>query len=135
MSTLALLVTCLAFFGLGKFGLLHLEYCCFVSLASASFPECLFNHCHGLRRTFPRFAQHLMDTLCGVHREIASGQIHDSKLKDVKIGTSTQLREILYTVSEDMLLVSSTVASRYYNCYTDGSTCPRNYGCPLIVPS
>jgi hypothetical protein len=37
-------------------------------------------------------------------------QIHDSKYKDVKISTSTQLREILYTDSQDMLVLSSTVA-------------------------
>jgi hypothetical protein len=27
-----------------------------------------------------------------------------------------------------MLVLSSTVASRYYNCCTDGSTSPGNYG-------
>jgi hypothetical protein len=30
------------------------------------------------------FVQNLMLFLCGIHDEIASGQIHDSKEKDVK---------------------------------------------------
>jgi hypothetical protein len=45
---------------------------------------------------FTRFAHNLMLFLCRIHREIASGQIHDSKRKDVKISTSTQPRDILY---------------------------------------
>jgi hypothetical protein len=31
-----------------------------------------------------------------------------------------------------MLVLSSTVASLYYNCCTDGSTSPGNYGYPLV---
>jgi hypothetical protein len=38
---------------------------------------------------------------------------------DVKVSTSTQLRVILYTDSQNMLVLSSTVASRYYNYCTD----------------
>jgi hypothetical protein len=41
-----------------------------------------------------------------------------------KIGTSIQMREILYTLSRDMLVLLSTIASRYYNCCTVGSTSP-----------
>jgi hypothetical protein len=37
---------------------------------------------------------------------------------------STQLPEILCTDSQDMLVLSSTVTSHYYNCCTDGSTSP-----------
>jgi hypothetical protein len=40
------------------------------------------------------------------------------------------LREILYTDSQDMLVLSSTVVSRYYNCCTDSSTSLGNYGYP-----
>jgi hypothetical protein len=29
-------------------------------------------------------------------------------------------------------VLSSTVASHHYNCWTDGSTSPRNYGYPLV---
>jgi hypothetical protein len=47
-----------------------------------------------------------------------------------KISTSTELKKILDTRSQDMLVLSSTVASRYYNCWIDGSTSPRNYGYP-----
>jgi hypothetical protein len=40
----------------------------------------------------------------------------------------TQLHEILYTDSQDMLVLSSNIASRYYNYCTDDSTSPGNYG-------
>jgi hypothetical protein len=33
---------------------------------------------------------------------------------------NTQLHEILYTDSQDMLVLSPIVASHYYNCCTDG---------------
>jgi hypothetical protein len=33
-----------------------------------------------------------------------------------------------------VLVLSSTVTSCYYNCCTDGSTSPGNYGYPLILP-
>jgi hypothetical protein len=46
----------------------------------------------------PRFALNVM-FFCQIHIEIAWGQIHNSKQKDIKISTSTQLREILYTDS------------------------------------
>jgi hypothetical protein len=39
---------------------------------------------------------------------------------------SNQVREFLYTDSQDMLVLSSTGASCYYNCCTDGSTGPGN---------
>jgi hypothetical protein len=42
---------------------------------------------------------------------------------------STQLREILYTDSHYMLVLSSFVPSSYYECCSDGSTSPGNYGC------
>jgi hypothetical protein len=41
---------------------------------------------------------------------------------------STPLREIVYTNSEDMLVLSTTVASRYYNWRKDDSTSPGKYG-------
>jgi hypothetical protein len=46
-----------------------------------------------------------------------------------KIIISTQLREILYTDSEDMLVrvLPSIVASGYHNCCTDDSTSSGNY--------
>jgi hypothetical protein len=45
--------------------------------------------------------------------------------------TSMQTCVILYTDSQDMLVLTSTVAS-HYNCCTDGSTSPGNYGYHLI---
>jgi hypothetical protein len=34
--------------------------------------------------------------------------------------------------SQDMLLLASTVSSRFYNCCTDGSTSPENYRYSLV---
>jgi hypothetical protein len=53
----------------------------------------------------------------------------------IKISTFTQLREILYTDFQDMLVLLSTVAARYYNCCTDGSTSSGNYGYQFYFPS
>jgi hypothetical protein len=39
---------------------------------------------------------------------------------------------MLYTDFKDMIVLSSTVATRYYNCYTDASSSPGNYGFPLV---
>jgi hypothetical protein len=44
------------------------------------------------------------------------------------MSTSSYLGEILYS----MLVLSYTVASRYYSCCTDGSTSFENYGYPLV---
>jgi hypothetical protein len=45
-----------------------------------------------------------------------------------KISTSTQKHEILYTDSQDMIVLSSVLVSRCYNCCTDDSTGTANYG-------
>jgi hypothetical protein len=36
------------------------------------------------------------------------------------------------TDSQDMLVLSTTIASCYYNCCTDGSSNPRNYAYPIM---
>jgi hypothetical protein len=59
-------------------------------------------------------------------------QIHNLKKKDVNISTSIQLHEILYTDSQNMYVLSSTVPSRYYNCCTVTSTSLRNHAYPLV---
>jgi hypothetical protein len=74
---------------------------------------------------FSRITQNLTLFICRIHREIASGQIHDSN-------TSTQLREILYTDSQDILVLMFTVSLRYYNCCTDDSTSPENCGYSFV---
>jgi hypothetical protein len=38
----------------------------------------------------------------------------------------------MYTVPQDLLILSRTVVSRYYNCSTDGSTSPGNYRFPPV---
>jgi hypothetical protein len=59
---------------------------------------------------------------------------------------STHLCEVLYTDFHDMLVLSLTVALHCYNCRTDGSIKPGNYGyhfvdlhikkfCPFISKS
>jgi hypothetical protein len=53
---------------------------------------------------------------------------HTTPSKDVKISTPTQLHEIVYSYSQDMLVLSFVAAWRYYNCCADGSTSPGNYG-------
>jgi hypothetical protein len=68
-------------------------------------------HCQ--RQSFPRFSQNLLPFLCRIHCEIASGQINDPKYMDVTISISIKLREILYTDSQDMLVLSSTIASLF----------------------
>jgi hypothetical protein len=59
--------------------------------------------------------------LCRIHREISR-----------KISTSTELSDILHTDSENLLVLSPTVASHYYNCRTDGSISPGNDGYLLV---
>jgi hypothetical protein len=49
-----------------------------------------------------------------------------------RIGTSTQLCEIVYIDSQDKLVLSSTIASCYYNWYTDGSFSAGNYRYHLV---
>jgi hypothetical protein len=91
-------------------------------------PWSLPNHCQRLRAFSPRFAQNLVQLLCAIRRKILSCQIRDSKLKEVKINTSTQQHRILYAVSQDLLVLTSNVVSHYWNCCRDGKTIPENYG-------
>jgi hypothetical protein len=86
---------------------------------------------------FLRFAQNLMHTRCSLVGAITKS--HQARYttpnkRKWKISASTWMREILYTDSQDMLVLPSTVALRYYNCCTDGSTSPGNYGYHLICP-
>jgi hypothetical protein len=50
----------------------------------------------------------------------------------LRISTSTQLREILCTDSQGILVLLFIVASHYCNCCIDGSTSPENYGYHLV---
>jgi hypothetical protein len=51
--------------------------------------------------------------------------------KDIKIRMSIQLRDISYTDSQDILVLSCAAASRY-SCSTDGSTNSGNYKHPFV---
>jgi hypothetical protein len=45
----------------------------------------------------------------------------------------TKLHESFYTDSQDMLVLSSAIASCYCKYCTDGSTSPGNYGYPIVI--
>jgi hypothetical protein len=47
--------------------------------AHAFFPKCSSSHCQCLCHTFSEISQNLMHTCCRIHRDITSGQMHDSK--------------------------------------------------------
>jgi hypothetical protein len=50
---------------------------CRDATAHAFFTERLSNHCQGLRRTFSEICTQFYAVPLSIHREIASGQIHD----------------------------------------------------------
>jgi hypothetical protein len=49
-----------------------------------------------------------------------------------KLPTSTQLGVTWHTDSLDMVVLPSTVASRYHNCCIDGATSPEYFGYILV---
>jgi hypothetical protein len=97
----------------------------------AFFPERLSNRCQGLCHTFSElcteFDSHSSSNLS--RNRIGPGT--RLQIKDVKIPMSTQLHEIMYTDSQEILVLSSIVASRYNYC-TDDSARPGNYGYALV---
>jgi hypothetical protein len=105
----------------------------FPSTAHAFFPERSSNHCQDFLYTFSeifaKFDAVLMyDPPRNLNRPDTRLQVIESK----KIRKSIQLCKIVYTDSQDTLALSSTVASRYYNYCTDGSTSPGNYEYPVV---
>jgi hypothetical protein len=69
-----------------------------------------------------------------LHKIWCTFTIHllDQSWNHIKIHNSNQhfhpVVKILYIDSQDMQVLSSTIASRYYNCWMDGSAIPENYG-------
>jgi hypothetical protein len=119
--------TFLAFFVFGNFGLLHtvrvffLERC----LSLSGSPSHFFRDLYRIWR-------------CSFVGSIAN--YHEARCttpnnRRWKISKSTELLEILYTDFRDMLALSSTVASYYYNCFTDGTIILENYEYPLVFLS
>jgi hypothetical protein len=109
----------------------------FLCMAHAFLPERLSNHCQGLLRT--SFGNlHKICTKCSSFvGSIAKSKKARSKIpnkRSLKISTSTQLREMFYTDSQDMLILSSTVASRYYSCCTDVAPVPEFMDTLSYVP-
>jgi hypothetical protein len=78
---------------------------------------------------FPRSAQSLMLFLCRIHCKIP----YTIPKKGSKHQYVHLMRELLSIHSKHMLVLSFTVASHYYNCYTDGSTNPGNYGYAIVI--
>jgi hypothetical protein len=81
----------------------------FLCAAHDIFPKRLSNHCLGLRRC----AQNLILFPCRIHHIIPDIQLQIKGHK--KISMSKQLRKILYNDSQDLLVLSSTIASHFYN--------------------
>jgi hypothetical protein len=73
---LTLLYTCLAFSSLGEFELFHSN--AHVQLMLSSLNGCLLNARVFIAR-LTKSTQSFMNTRCWIHREILSGQTHDSK--------------------------------------------------------
>jgi hypothetical protein len=103
---------------------MHLNNCAWSKLSSP-------NTCLIISRLsvtlFPRFAQNLMHTHCyfiGSIMKSHKARYRTPNKRKQKISTSTQLHEMLYIDFQGRLLLSSIVASRYYNYSTDGSTSP-----------
>jgi hypothetical protein len=79
-------------------------------MSHAFFPSSLFNHCQGVCYTYSEMCTKLNAQplfLCQIHCKIASGQICNSKYKDIKNNKSTQLHESLCTDSQDMVVPSN----------------------------
>jgi hypothetical protein len=70
---------------------------------------------------FPRYAQNLIHACCRIHCKITSGDIQ------IKGHKNQHIHPAAYTNSQDMLVLSYTVALCYYNYCTDGSS-PEYYG-------
>jgi hypothetical protein len=117
---LTLLFTCLAFFFSVS---VSLDFPC---TALTFFPGHLYNNCQDLLSLiFPGFAQNLDAHL----REITDTRL---QIKGCKTSRSTQQRTILYTDSQDLLLLSSTRCIVLLKLWTGGSISPGNYGYPFL---
>jgi hypothetical protein len=79
----------------------------FPCTAHTFFPELLPNHLQKI----------VCNSLVGF-----IAKLHQARYTAYKISSSNQRRGVVYTDPLDMLVLSSTVASRYYNCCTDGNT-------------
>jgi hypothetical protein len=107
----------------------------FLCTARALFPKHLFNHCQGLHCTF---SESCIKSDAYLLSNSSGNRVRPNtrfQIKGRKNQPSTQMREILYTHSQDMPVLSTTAALRYYNWCTDGSTIPENYGYTLVFDS
>jgi hypothetical protein len=101
-------------------------------IAHAFFPERLSNHAQGLRRILSKIC-----TKIGAHSlsDPSRYRIRPDPRLQIK-GCKKSARPpncvTFYTLTQDLLVLSSIIASHYYNCCTDGSTSSGNYGLPLI---
>jgi putative salt-induced outer membrane protein YdiY len=101
----------------------------FPCTAQAFFLDHFSNHCQGLRHTFSEFctkfdAVPLWDTSRNRTRQDKRLQIKGRKESALPFSCLTDFQIIL--------ALSSTLAQRYYNYFTDGSTSPGYYGYSLV---
>jgi hypothetical protein len=96
--------------------------------AHAFFPERLSNNCQGLRCTSSEICTKFYDVPLSDPSWNRVRPDMRLEIKGRKISTSTQLHEILYIDSQDVLVLSSIIASSYYNYCTESSISPGNYG-------
>jgi hypothetical protein len=98
---LTFLFTCLAFFSFCPESSMPFKHPC---ATHTFFPEHLSNHCQGLRPTFPRDSHKIWPTLA-IGSIAKSHQARHTTLNKrmYKISTAAQLREIMYTDSQDLL--------------------------------
>jgi hypothetical protein len=95
------------------------------------FPKRLSNHLQGLRRACSEIC-----TKCYALPlyDLSRNRIGPDTRLQIKGRNKnqqiTKLSKMLYTVSQDMRELSSAVIFSYYNCCTDVSNSPGNYGYP-----
>jgi hypothetical protein len=123
---LTLIFNCLAFFGLGEFGLSMYGSCSLPRTLVYLLPRSLSH----FSEICTKFDAHLL-LLCGPF-----AQLHQAKCTTPngaqKTSAPTQVFETLHSDSQDMLVLSFTVVS-YYICCTHSSISPRNYGYSLVI--
>jgi hypothetical protein len=122
---LAFLFIFLAFFGLPwtKYAIQTPAY------GSCFLPWTLVYSLRGSPLHFPLDLQQIWCTLVvGSIEKSHHARYTTPNKRTQKTNTYTQLREILYTDSQDLLVLIRIVASRYHYCCVDGSTSPGNYG-------
>jgi hypothetical protein len=78
---------------------------------------------------FPRFASKILRTLAAPLVDLSQNCIRPDTRLQLK-----RHQKFCTLTPQYMIVPSYTIPSHYYNCYTDGSTSPGNYGYLLVLP-